>query len=407
MSYVQKRDGKYRARYKDPLGKTLSRTFARKADAQRFLLDLEFDRVGGRWVDPRDADTPVAVWAEEWLSLCRRLAERTQETYRRDLSRFVLPRFGSYRLGHLPADEIENWLMDEIDSGIAPSSVHRLYRTLRRMLQVALEKQKILTNPCDRVDPPRVPKREMTFLDWDGVMMLADAITPRYPALVILAVDSGMPWSELVGLRRSKLDLGNRKVRVTEQLVRLDDGTFDRKNPRPPPAPARSRSRRSRRPFCVITSTITPTGVVTDWSSRTPLADLWRHRASSRTTSARPAARSVWRAGSTISATPALHWLSRQAPTRRPSRRGWATARSTSPSTATATSSPNSTPRSPTPSAAPLCRLRNGGHRSSFAANSERMATSECRPVASSDDAPGAPDRHLGDGRAGASAPSS
>ncbi len=58
MSYIQKRDGKYRARYKDPLGKTLSRTFARKADAQRFLLDFEADRVGGRWVDPRDADMP-------------------------------------------------------------------------------------------------------------------------------------------------------------------------------------------------------------------------------------------------------------------------------------------------------------------------------------------------------------
>ncbi len=93
---------------------------------------------------------PVAVWAEEWLSLCRRLAERTQETYRRDLTRFVLPRFG-VPARPPPADEIENWLMDELDSGIAPSSVHRHYRTLRRMLQVAVEKQKILANPCDRV----------------------------------------------------------------------------------------------------------------------------------------------------------------------------------------------------------------------------------------------------------------
>ena len=71
--------------------------------------------------------------------------------------RYVLPRFGSYRLARLPADEIENWLNDELDAGLAASSVHRHYRTLRRMLQVAVEKQKIQTNPCDRVDPPRVP----------------------------------------------------------------------------------------------------------------------------------------------------------------------------------------------------------------------------------------------------------
>jgi hypothetical protein len=64
--------------------------------------------------------------------------------------------------------------------------VHRHYRTLRRMLQVAVEKEKISSNPCDRVHPPRVPKREMVFLTWDQ------------------AVDSGMRWSELVGLARPR-----------------------------------------------------------------------------------------------------------------------------------------------------------------------------------------------------------
>ncbi len=76
----------------------------------------------------------LASWAEEFLSLARRLSPSTQEIYARDLRRYVLPRFGSYRLGRLPADEIENWLNDEIAAGIAPSSVHRHYRVLRRVL---------------------------------------------------------------------------------------------------------------------------------------------------------------------------------------------------------------------------------------------------------------------------------
>lgn len=156
----------------------------------------------------------------------------TQETYRRDLDEYVLPRFGAYRLGQLPADEIENWLNDEIAAAIAPSSVHRHYRTLRRMLQVAVEKQKILTNPCDRVDPPRFAKREMTFPDWDQVIRLAEAHSERYRALIYVAVDTGMRWSELVGLRRGKVDLKNRKVRVTEQLVQLEDRSFLRKEPK-------------------------------------------------------------------------------------------------------------------------------------------------------------------------------
>ncbi len=87
------------------------------------------------------------------LSLCRRLSPGNQETYRRDLQRYVLPRFGAYRLGRLPAEEIEQWLNDEAAAGIAPSSVHRHYRTLRRMLAVAVQKQKI--------HPPDAPAEEV------------------------------------------------------------------------------------------------------------------------------------------------------------------------------------------------------------------------------------------------------
>jgi integrase len=100
------------------------------------------------------------------------------------------------------------------------------------MFQVAVQKQKTLANPCDRVDPPRVPRREMTFLDWDDAVRLAEAHNERCRAMIYLAVDSGMRWSELVGLRRGKVDLRNGKVRVTEQLVQLSDGTFVRKEPK-------------------------------------------------------------------------------------------------------------------------------------------------------------------------------
>jgi hypothetical protein len=162
MGFIEKRPGErgYRG-CRDPLGEQRSKTFARKADAQRFLVEMESDKARGRWIDPRNAELPLAAWADEFLRLCRRLSPTTLEAYRRDLRKYVLPRFGAYRLGRIPAEEVENWLNDEIDAGIAPSSVDRHYRTLRRMLQVAVDKQKILTNPCASVQPPRVPKREM------------------------------------------------------------------------------------------------------------------------------------------------------------------------------------------------------------------------------------------------------
>lgn len=51
MGFIERRPGEngYRARYRDPLGRQHSRTFARKADAQRFLLEMEADKARGAW----------------------------------------------------------------------------------------------------------------------------------------------------------------------------------------------------------------------------------------------------------------------------------------------------------------------------------------------------------------------
>ncbi|HVB07129.1 MAG TPA: site-specific integrase [Acidimicrobiales bacterium] len=164
MGFIERRNGSYRARYRDPLGRQLSETFSRKLDAGRFLREVQVDIERGRWLDPRGAELTLTAWSEEFLSMARRLAPTTLQTYRRDLEKYILPRFGAYRIGRLPADEIEKWLMDEIDAGYAPSSVHRHYRTFRRMLQVAVVKEKILSNPFERVEPPHVPARETVFL---------------------------------------------------------------------------------------------------------------------------------------------------------------------------------------------------------------------------------------------------
>lgn len=232
MAAIEKRKGSYRVRYRDPVGHQRSRTFRRKADADRFAREVEVDKDRGQWIDPRGADVALAVWVEMFMTFARALAPTTQQTYQRDLDRYVLPRFGSVCLGRLSPEEIETWLNTSSPNGLAPSSVHRHYRTLRRVLQTAVEKDRLLTNPCDRVRPPKVPQTEMTVLTWEQAMALADAHSERYRTLIYLAVDAGMRWRELVGLRRRSVDAVRRKIRVVEQLVQLNDGSRVRRPPK-------------------------------------------------------------------------------------------------------------------------------------------------------------------------------
>lgn len=226
MGFIEKRSGKYRARYRDAGGRQRSKKFTLKADAERFVREEEIALERGAWIDPRAAEMTLAEWCDRFMSLARRLADTTQQTYQRDLDRYVLPRFGSYRLGRLAAEEIEEWLLDEIDSGLAASSVHRHYRTLHRVLEVAVKHKRIASNPCGGVQPPTVPRRRMAILDWPQVFEVADALAARYRALIFLAVDAGMRWSELVGLRRSRVDVRASKVEVVEQLIRLNTGEW-------------------------------------------------------------------------------------------------------------------------------------------------------------------------------------
>jgi len=80
--------------------------------------------------------------------------------------------------------DIRLWLADELKAGIAPSSVHRHYRVLRRVLNVAVATELLQRSPCDGVKAPAVPATEMRFLTATDVTRLAEAITPAFRALV-------------------------------------------------------------------------------------------------------------------------------------------------------------------------------------------------------------------------------
>lgn len=54
--FIEKRSGRYRARYRHPLGRQRSETFTRKADAERFLREMQVDIERGRWIAPAGAD---------------------------------------------------------------------------------------------------------------------------------------------------------------------------------------------------------------------------------------------------------------------------------------------------------------------------------------------------------------
>jgi integrase len=68
---------------------------------------------------------------------------------------------------------------------------------------------------------PKVEREEMRFLTPAEVATLADAIAPRYRALVLVGAYGGLRIGELAGLRRSRVDLLRGTVTVAEIVVEV------------------------------------------------------------------------------------------------------------------------------------------------------------------------------------------
>jgi integrase len=85
----------------------------------------------------------------------------------------------------------------------------------------------IQRNPCDAVDPPRVPKREIAPLDAAQVQKLIKAAKKdRLYALYVLAIATGLRQGELFALRWCDVDLNRKVVSVRFTLVETGSERF-------------------------------------------------------------------------------------------------------------------------------------------------------------------------------------
>jgi hypothetical protein len=61
MAHIDRRNRggtiRYVARYIDPTGRERSKSFTRRADAQKYLTEIEAAKLRGSWVDPAQGRT--------------------------------------------------------------------------------------------------------------------------------------------------------------------------------------------------------------------------------------------------------------------------------------------------------------------------------------------------------------
>jgi hypothetical protein len=197
--------GRWQARYRTNDGRQhlAPKTFATKTEATRHLAEVEADLSRGQWSDPRLGRTTFAAWAARWEATTVNLRANTQAAYRNLLRRYLLPTFGPMPLADLDAMAVRSWLAKLERDGVGASTRAKAYRLLSRILGTAIESGYLARNPCTIRGAASEPAPEMRFATVKQVAALADAIPPRFRALVLVAAYTGLRWGELAGLRSS------------------------------------------------------------------------------------------------------------------------------------------------------------------------------------------------------------
>lgn len=209
--------GRYQARYWH-LGKQVpaDTTFATKADARAWLATMETDLLSGRHVDPSSGRERFGVFAGRWLE-ARDLRPRTRDTYASQLAH-ILDEFETVELRKITPSAVRAWHGRLSKSGLHANTVAKVYRLFRTMLDTAVDDGLLRTNPVHIKGAAVERSIERPMLDWDDIERIADAIHPRFRALVWVGATSGLRYGELTGLTRRHVDLEDRSLRVDQAL---------------------------------------------------------------------------------------------------------------------------------------------------------------------------------------------
>jgi integrase len=218
------------ARWVDSESNERSRSFERKADAQRKIAEVSAALTTGTYADPKRAAITFKTVAEEWFASKSQLKPKTRAGYRSLLDVQVLPRWGRKQLGEITHADIQAWINQlsadpELrrrkttgDGGLSAARVIQAYQVVDQALSYAVRARYIPVNPADHVQLPRKATSEKSALTHAQVRTLADASGDLRAQILVLAY-AGLRFGECVALRVGDVDLSRRRLRVFRSVT--------------------------------------------------------------------------------------------------------------------------------------------------------------------------------------------
>jgi integrase len=220
---IERRNGRYRARFRGPDGRERSQTFDLKSRAQEWLDNQRADLSRGAWVDPRYGRQTFLAFADEWAEAQDGWKASSRDNWGTVRNR-LKPLIGSVPLAAFDQMALKR-LRGKLARKYAPKTVTLTMSYVGSVLRAAHASRRIGYDPTAGMRARRARADE-----YDGKVG-PDQVPTRAEALAILAGApegfragvalgfAGLRVGEVLGMTADRIDLKSRQVTVDRQAL--------------------------------------------------------------------------------------------------------------------------------------------------------------------------------------------
>ncbi|PVE22850.1 site-specific integrase [Microvirga sp. KLBC 81] len=214
------------AAYLDGAGKRRFKQFARKAEADAFLVTVRSQVAAGVHT-PDSVSITVKEAADLWLERCERdkLEETTLRQYRAHVNLHIVPRIGATKLSRLTTPAVNAFADQLIADGRSADMAKRVLRSLSAIVAEAKRRGLAAMNHVRDATPIKRSKRGEARPEMPSkaeLKAMIDAAQDRERPFLFTAIFTGLRASELRGLKWKDIDLKKGILHVRRRVDRFN-----------------------------------------------------------------------------------------------------------------------------------------------------------------------------------------
>lgn len=157
------------------------------------------------------------------------LAPNTINGYAVNINNHIIPQIGTLKLKDIKPKHLEAFYSTLMtDKGLSAKTVKYIHNVLKVALKAAVDNKIIDDNPCLKAKTPKVPKFQSQLLSLEQLKTLLSGIEgDRYETEIKLAAMLGLRKGEVLGIKRSDLDISKHTLHIQRQVSIVRDNTVD------------------------------------------------------------------------------------------------------------------------------------------------------------------------------------